>query len=101
MAFYEIPTRDDLNNYEFSIILNEEIYYFHIYYNDRMDRYLLNILDSAKEQLVTGLPILTDVVLTDYLKYLEIPQGDIIASGEDNNAGYELLGNEVRLYYND
>jgi len=101
MAFVEIPTDKTLTSYSFSLVINLVLYNFDINYNSRMDRYTLNVLDSENNIILAGIPILTNVTLTDNFKYLDIPKGDFIPfSADSSNAGLEDLGDTVRLYYN-
>jgi len=96
----EIPTNAELDDYQFSIAIDGVIYFFYISYNYRISRYTLSILDSLRQPLVNGIPILTNVTLTDNFKYLEIPKDEIIPlSFDSENAEYQDLGDKVRLYY--
>jgi hypothetical protein len=103
MALFLIPTNPNQDNYQFSIVISGILYFLDIIYNVRTSRYTLNILDSDKVSLVSGLPILTNVPLTNNFKYLEIPPGDFIALSPSDNENAELgdLGDKVELYYND
>lgn len=102
MAVSEIPTNKTLKNYQFSTVISGVVYFFDILYNERMSRYTMSILDSEKNHIVSGIPVLTNVTLTDDYKYLDIPSGDFIPFSSDNqNAELNDLGDKVRLYYND
>lgn len=101
MALVEIPTNKDLGNYQFQIPIDEVVYYFSITYNYRISRYVLSILDSDQNNIINGLPVLTNVYITDNFKYLEIPKGDFFPLSVDNqNAEINDLGDKVRLCYN-
>jgi len=101
MATFEIPTDPTLTDYQFSSVVDGVVYFFDIIYNSRISRYTMNIMDSVKNLIISGIPILTNVQLTKNYKYLEIPQGDFLPFSADNeNAEEGELGLKVRLYYN-
>lgn len=100
MAIFEIPTNKDLTDYQFSSVIDGVVYFFNIVYNSRISRYVLNILDSTKNLIISGIPILTNVPLTTNFKYLDIPKGDFLPFSADNeNAILNDFGDKVRLYY--
>jgi len=102
MTLYKIPTDPKETNYQFSIVLGGVVFFFDIMYNVRNSRYSLSILDSDKNHIVSGIPILTNIPLTETFKYLDIPEGRLLPISVDNeNAELNELGDKVELYYDD
>lgn len=57
MAVFEIPTRNDVFNYEFGVDQLESVtYLFRIRYNARMDRWMLDVPNVAYNIPVVGGP---------------------------------------------
>lgn len=102
MAFVEIPVRSDLKAYEFQIELDGVVYTLGFRYNERMDRWLMDIADSVGAEILNGILLLTNVPLTDDYVIDGMPPGRFFCedrTGQNNDAGIEDLGNDIRLLY--
>lgn len=102
MALIEVPTRSDLKAYEMQVELQGITYTLNFRYNERMDRWLLDIADSIGVELLNGIVLLTNVPLTDDYVIAGLPPGRFICedtTGQNKDAGADDLGNDVRLLY--
>lgn len=102
MAQLEIPVRSDFKAYSFQIDLEGTVYTLRFRFNQRMERWIMDIATAADEDILNGIVVLTGVPLTDKYVYETLPPGRFIAidqSGEGRNAGADDLGNDVRLIY--
>jgi len=97
-----IPVRADLPAYTFQIELDGSLYTLTFRYNERMDRWLMDIADENEDALLLGIPILTDFNLIERFKDDNLPPGEFFAldeSGAQKYAGREDLGNDIKLFY--
>jgi hypothetical protein len=102
MALIEIPVRSDLKAYEFQIELDGGVYTLGFRYNERMDRWLMDIADGAGVEVLNGVVLLTNIPLTDDYVKEGLPPGRFICedrTGQSKDAGIDDLGNDVRLLY--
>jgi hypothetical protein len=102
MALIEIPTRSDLKAYEFQIELDGVVYTLSIRWNQRMGRWIMDIADADGVDLLNGIPLLTNIPLTDDYVKAGLPPGRFICedtTGGSKIAGVDDLGNDVRLIY--
>lgn len=98
------PMRNDLPQYSFNITLSGTIFQAQILYNGRMDRWIMNINDSAGNQILSGIPVLIERDLTAQYATLTIPEGTFVAidnSGQDTQATRFSFGLDHTLYYVD
>lgn len=102
MATLIIPVRADLPAYKFQIDLEAKLYTFKFRYNERMDRWVMDIADENENALLSGIAILTDWDLIGRFKNDALPPGTFLAmdeSGERKYAAREDLGNDIKLFY--
>ncbi len=102
MANLVMPIRNDLAAYTFQIDLEGTIYTFTFRYNERMDRWLMDIADANEETIITGIVVLTEWLLIDRFKDDRLPPGNFLAideSGEQKYPGREDFGQDVKLFY--
>ena len=85
MASYFIaPARNDLPWYTFSIVLTGVVYTLTMRYNARMTRWMMNITDSAGNDLLNGIPCLNYVNMTGRFVELGLPSGDFFCVDNTN-----------------
>ena len=104
MALVEIPTRHDIFNYEFYISLDNNIFFFEFKYNKRKERWSVNIYDSDKNELLNGIPALTEVDLMSQYVSKSLPAGNFMfmdKEGDQKNAEEDDLGDRVLMIYSD
>jgi len=65
----QISLKKDKYNYEFSTIIGENTYIIWIYYNRRMNRYILNISDENNEPILMGIPMLVGAKMIKRFAY--------------------------------
>lgn len=98
----EIPVRNDLPAYEFTILIENRVYAFSFRYNFRMKRWIMDIKTSDGEPLVMGILILVEQSLLGRFKNEELPEGMLIALNlgrEHVNPEREDFGENVKLLY--
>lgn len=104
MAVLELAVRSDIPSYGFRQELEGFIYNLSFRYNNRMGQWVMDIADASDRPIIVGIPVLTNVDLTNRFKYLKIPQGDFMCideTGKGRNPDSYLLGGEVKLIYVD
>lgn len=102
MAILQLPTRKDLFGYEQSIEIENTTYFFVFKFNRRMDRWQIDIQDQNKVDLVSGVPLLTNVDITKQVRYLAIPKGYFLVfdtEGDAINPSQKDLGDRVQFLY--
>lgn len=98
------PMRNDLPQYSFQITLTGVIYNFQIYFNGRMNRWILNINDSSGNQILSGVPVLIERNLTGQYGTLKIPAGVFLAADNTNQGTQPTqysFGIDHSMYYID
>lgn len=90
------PLRNDLPQYSFSITLTGVIFTFQMLFNVRMNRWIMNINDSAGNQILSGIPLLIDTNLTYQYATLAIPAG-ILFCGDNTNQDMQPTLNSFGL----
>jgi len=84
-----IPLQNDIYNYQFNILLQDTRYIFRIFFNERIEKWILDIKDNNNDPILMGIPLLTGAALTSRfvdsrlldIKYLTIINS-INAGGE-------------------
>ena len=102
MATIELPVRSDLPAFEFTLDLEEALYTLAFRWNDRKERWLMDIKDSNGADLLMGIVLLTDVNITDPYIIEGLPPGRFFVideSGAGKNPGINDLGNDVKVFY--
>jgi hypothetical protein len=102
MAYFEMPVRSDLSAYEFQIELEKTLYTFYFQFNARQARWIMEIRDELDEVIITGIPILTNVLLTKRFKDARMPLGDFFvfdSKGADADPDETQFGTRFKLIY--
>jgi len=98
MTFSEIELRSDIANYEFSIDIDDEIYFLKIMYNFRAGLWVLNLYDAEKVIILSGIPLQTGVDLIGIYRYESLFRKAIFLIDKLNlqrNADRDILGDQV------
>lgn len=102
MAIIELQVRNDLPAYTFSSVLNSVTYFFKFNYNSRRSRWLMDIQNQDKEDLLVGVALLADVDMFSQFKNDKLPQGLFLVfdtEGKQFNPEQFDLGDRVKLLY--
>lgn len=105
MAIREIPLRNDIAAYTFSIDLDNRPFKFELRFNDRTELWSFDILNDSDEILIGGIPIFTKQLLIDrYQHDQRLPQGVLFAQNlvnPDDPPNRFNIGIDVILLYED
>lgn len=102
MAVLELPVRSDFPAYSFELDLDNQVNTYRFKYNERSDRWTMEILDLDGNVVVGGVPILTSIPAWDQYVREEQPPGRFLPFDETlegKNAGRNDLGNDILLLY--
>lgn len=102
MAIIQIPLRNDLDAYDFSIDLNGRTYNFDIAYNTRSSVWSLTISNADLVQLVGGIPLVVNSDLVNRFHREALPPGFLMlydTSGSNQECGKNDLGDRCVLLY--
>ena len=104
MALRKIPVRNDLPSYTMRVDLNSVIYILSFRFNQRGERWVMDILTEEEETIIQGVVLLTGIpLLTQYVD-ARLPEGDFIIFDrlEKNiNPTRDNFGEDVELYYDE
>lgn len=104
MVLVEIPTRNDIANYDFTIDLDDGTYFFEFKYNLRKTRWNINIYDIDRTILLSGIPLLTDVdIIGQYMDSSLFPGLLLVFDKKDeqNNPERDDLNDRNILLYDE
>lgn len=102
MAYLECPTRNDLPAFSYTIPLDGTTFTLSYTFNDRMNKWFLELGDQFGVTIVSAVPIVSSWPLFDRFKGLAIPKGTLFAfdsSGQDLDPARFDLGARVRIFY--
>lgn len=95
MAVLEIPVRNDLQAYSFTIELDGTNYLLRFRYNSRISRWAMDVAKTDGTNVVAGIPLLTNTDLLGRFELPDLPPGRFLAydeTGAARNAELEDLG---------
>lgn len=75
MSFQSIPINNDPNqSFQVTIEVNERNWVFNLFvsFNIQAGYWIMNILDSTRAVVLTGIPLITDANLLEQFEYLNI-----------------------------
>jgi hypothetical protein len=105
MAVLQLPTSTTSPFYVFEVILDNVSFRLQFKFNQRDQAWYMDVLDSADNQLRSGLRVVSDWTLLRLWQEIEKrPVGEIIATAQGDIARPALideLGDEVILTYLD
>lgn len=103
MAVFNIPVDANLPWYDFRVTLSGVAYILEMRFNKRMQRWILSILDVARNPILTGIPVLINRALTSQYSTLAIPPGVLYATDNSGNGLQPTLASFLSdhsiLYY--
>lgn len=103
MAIVKIPTRIDLNVYDFTLELDDVVFTLSFVYNERSDHWYFSILDIDGNPLRQGIKLVSNFPLTTQWMERGRPQGEFIAANPENDddPGQTSLGVDSVLCYDE
>lgn len=104
MALRKIPVRNDLPNYTMRVDLNSVIFILEFRYNERADRWVMDVQTEEAETIIQGVVLVTGVPLLSQYVDERLPEGDFVVldrAGENINPTRDNFGEDVELYYNE
>tara|TARA_R110002012_G_scaffold265589_1_gene448998 strand:+ start:3496 stop:3816 length:321 start_codon:yes stop_codon:yes gene_type:complete len=102
MSILEIPVRNDLPAFEFRVVFEGVTYFLQFKYNKRRLRWLIDIQNQDKIDILSGIPLLTNVDLKSKYKSLGLPPGVFLVfdtEGRDYNPTQFDLSDRVKFLY--
>ncbi len=100
MAIREIPLRNDIAAYTFSVDLDNRSFSFELRFNDRTNLWSLDILNDSDVLLLGGIPLYSKQLLLDrYQHDQRLPQGNLFIENlvnpnlapDRNNIGIDAI----------
>lgn len=104
MALLKIPTRSDLPAFSQKIELDGTVFTLKMRYNERYERWILDILTQEETPIRVGIVMLTNIPLLFQYSEALLPPGEFICLHKDgisDNAKRDDLGDTVNLYYDE
>lgn len=102
MAILEIPVRADLPSYEFKQEIEAVIYTFKFRWNDRMSKWFFSIADEENVELLSGIPVQTNVDIKGRFRQTTLPPGRFLAydeTGKGRDPDRSNFGSEIKFLY--
>lgn len=85
-----------------TVTLDNKLYQLYFDWNVRDEHWSMTIRDKNENVLVAGIKIIADYELISMYRYLDIPQGYLVAadtSGQGLDPGFDDFGTRVLLMY--
>lgn len=102
MTFYKLPLDSKFPWYTFKISLSGVIYTIRIRFNSRMQRWMIDFADTADNDIMSGLPLLTMRAIKDQYILDGLPPGLLYVSDEtdkDEQPTRDSFGFDKSLIY--
>ena len=102
MAFFELPLRTDLDDYEIEVELSGVAFKLRLTWNYREEFWYLTISDTEDTVIAGNLKVVVDKPLMLDVPGIAKPQGNLIAIDTSNSglrAGLTDLGERVKLIW--
>jgi hypothetical protein len=102
MAIIQIPLRNDLDAYDFSIDLEGLTYNFEVEFNTRTGLWSMSIFDSDLNLLIAGVPMVVNSDLTSRFNRRSLPPGFLMlydTSGKNVECTKSDFGSRCVLLY--
>ena len=103
MATFELPTRQDLANYELEVDMDEVTFRLRFKFNSRDEAWYMTVLSANGEILRAGIKVISEWLLLRLWQDFNVrPAGEIITinlATEVTKPGLEELGANTPLLY--
>ena len=104
MALVILPLDNDVRNFEFRTDLDGIQFLFAFRFNERMDRWIMDIKTADDEPILMGTPILQGVTFLERFKIETLPPGRLFSINIQTlfeETGVEDLGKNLLVLYNE
>lgn len=104
MALFKLPVRSDIPSYEFRVDLEGTTYTFAFRFNERMERWVMDVKTENNIPILLGLPVL---IGTDFFVRFQsdsLPPGQLFIINLKANfteADRDAFGSDVITLYNE
>ena len=101
-TLYTLPANSDSAHYQFSVDLAGTTYFFNIDWNDRAETWYMDILDSEKNDILTGVALVLGIDFLALSSNSAKPAGQMYLynfASEFVEAARDTLGTDVQLLY--
>lgn len=98
----EIPTTKDFPSQSATVTIDNAIFIFHFRWNDRFERWFMDILDESENNILVGVPLHINRDLIGRFRTPALPQGQMIfydTSEKIREAGRDDMGYRAKLLY--
>lgn len=102
MAIIEIPVRSDIPSYELKMELEAVIYSLKFRWNERMALWFFTMADEEGVEVISGLPVQTNVDIKGRFKQAGTPPGRFLSydeTGKARDPDRSNFGNEIKFLY--
>lgn len=102
MAIIEIPVRADIAAYQFKQEIESVVYSFNFRWNERLSRWFFSIGNEEDVELLSGIPVQTNVDLKGRFRQVELPPGRFICydeTGKERDPDRTNFGTEIKFLY--
>lgn len=99
---FRIPVDSSASSYKVRMDLEGEEFVFKLYFNERMNRWLLSIYDANEEPILMGIALNVDGSLIGRYSDPRLPPGELIfydTSAQFREGGRNDLGDRCLLLY--
>lgn len=103
-AFLQVPARNDVPWYKFTVTLSGQVYTLRFRYNTRMQRWIMDVADSANNDVLNGVPVLIERDLAGQYVFVGLPSGTFFAldlTGQGDQPTRYSFGVAAALIYRD
>lgn len=102
MAIIELPVTGLSPSYKFRITLEGVVYTLRFKWNQRKELWVFDIANEQDENILVGVPVLTNVNIVGGICKLDMPPGLFTAideTGQARDPDRETFGTEVKFVY--
>lgn len=98
----ELPLFSTTPSYRYTVEIESVVYMLQFHFNDRMGRWIMDILTPSQVVILAGIPMLTDTDLIGRFQNKALPPGYFLVvdnTGKHRNPDFDNFGTDVKLYY--
>ena len=95
-------TKTKKKYYEISVLLDNVLFSFEFYWNERASRFFLSLYDSEYNLIISSVPIVLKIPIFHHINNKNFPKGKLIFIDTTNSIkkyNYDDFGTKIKLYY--